>query len=100
VHVAFESQLLLALRAGRPGWARTLIRSTHRVFFAGTAAVVWLTHHVLLRHSGYEARTFLRLCLAQYDFYLEPVKVTLASRRSSTATLTSIRIPKPGDQAR
>ena len=97
VHVAFESQLLLALRAGRPGWARALIRSAHRAFFAGTATVVWLTHRALLRHSGYGARTFLRLCLAQYDFYLEPVKVALASRRSSTATLTSFRISKPSD---
>jgi len=40
---------------------------------------VCLTHRSLLRHSGYDARSFLRLCLAQYDFYLEPVSVTLAS---------------------
>jgi hypothetical protein len=86
VHVAFESQLLLALRAARPARARMLIRSTHRAFFAGTATVVWLTHRVLLRHSGYDGRTFLRLCLAQYDFYLEPVKVTLASTPPPPAT--------------
>jgi hypothetical protein len=73
VHVAFESQLLLGLRAARPSGARTLMRSIHRGFFVGTAAVVWLTHGSVLRHSGYDARTFLRLCLAQYDFYLEPV---------------------------
>jgi hypothetical protein len=75
VHVAFESQLLIALRAARPAWARTLIRSTHRAFFAGTASVVWLTHRALLRRSGYDARTFLRLCLAQYAFYIEPVSL-------------------------
>jgi hypothetical protein len=79
VHVAFESQLLLALRAARPAWARTVIRLTHRAFFVGTASVVCLTHRLLLRHAGYDARTFLRLCLSQYDFYLEPVRVTLAS---------------------
>jgi|SRR6516165_8812792 len=79
VHVAFESQLLLALRAARPAWARTLMRSTHRAFFAGTASVVWLTHRVLLRHSGHDARTFLRLCLAQYDFYLEPVSLPVST---------------------
>jgi len=75
VHVAFESELLNALRAGRPAWLRMLMRSTHRAFFAGTASVVWFTHRALLRHSGYEARTFLRLCLAQYAFYLEPVSL-------------------------
>jgi hypothetical protein len=78
-HVAFESQLLQALRAARPAWARTLIRLTHRAFFVATASVVCLTHRSLLRHAGHDARSFLRLCLAQYDFYLEPVSVTLAS---------------------
>ena len=79
VHVAFESQLLHELRATRPAWARALIRLTHRAFFVATAGVVCLTHRSLLRHAGYDARSFLRLCLAQYDFYLEPVSVTLAS---------------------
>ena len=95
VHVAFESQLLLALRAARPAWARALMRSTHRAFFAGTASVVWLTHRTLLQRSGYEARAFLRLCLAQYDFYLEPVglpvspSVTSASMPAATARKVS-----------
>ena len=83
VHVAFESQLLLALRAARPAWARLLLRAVHRAFFRLTASVVWLTHRALLRHSGYDPRGFLRLCLAQYAFYLEPVEVTLASSSAS-----------------
>ena len=78
VHVAFESQLLLALRAARPPGSQFTVRLIHRGFLAGTAWVVWWTHRSLLRHSGYDARTFVRLCLAQYDFYLEPIKVTLA----------------------
>jgi hypothetical protein len=78
-HVAFESQLLLALRAGRPAPVRALMRLAHRAFFAGTAGVVWMTHRSVLRHSGYTARSFLRICLAQYAFYLEPINVTLAS---------------------
>jgi hypothetical protein len=73
VHIAFESQLLLAVRGSRPGWVRALVRLMHRGFFAGTACVVWLTHRSLLRHAGCDARTFVRLCLAQYGFYLEPV---------------------------
>ena len=78
VHVAFESQLLLALRAVRPGWARALARSMHRAFFTVTANVVWLTHRSLLRHCGYDARGFVRLCLAQYAFYLAPMERAIA----------------------
>jgi hypothetical protein len=79
VHVAFESQLLLFLRDARPRWGRSLMRSAHRGFLAGSACVVWWTHRSLLRHSGYDLRSFLRLCLAQYSFYLEPVSIPLAS---------------------
>ena len=91
VHVAFESQLLLALRAARAARARTLIRLTHRAFFVGTASVVYLTHRSLLQHAGYQARAFLRLCLIQYDFYLEPVRVTLASTPSADGTRGAAR---------
>jgi hypothetical protein len=76
-HVGFESQLLLALRARRPALLRTLMRLAHRTFFAGTASVVWLTHRSVLHHAGYSLRGFLRTCLAQYGFYLEPAKVAL-----------------------
>ncbi len=79
VHVAFESQLLLSLRAPRAVPLQALMRLAHRAFFAGTATVVWMTHRSVLRRAGYSAPKFLRLCLAQYAFYLEPVSVTLAS---------------------
>jgi hypothetical protein len=79
-HVGFESQLLLALRAGRPAPMQALMRLTHRAFFAGTAGIVWLTHRSVLRRQGYGARGYLRACLSQYAFYLDPVSVTLASR--------------------
>jgi hypothetical protein len=78
-HVGFESQLLIALRAGRAAPVQTLMRSAHRAFFAATAGVVWLTHRSVLRRAGYGARSFLRVCLSQYAFYLEPVNVALAS---------------------
>ncbi len=78
-HVGFESQLLLALRAGQPAPLQALMRLAHRAFFAGTASVVWLTHRSVLRQAGYGARSFLRVCLSQYAFYLEPLNVTLAS---------------------
>jgi hypothetical protein len=81
-HVGFESQLLLALRARRADAVQILMRSAHRAFFAGTVGVVWLTHRSVLRRAGYGARSFLRVCLSQYAFYLEPVNVTLASTNS------------------
>ena len=81
-HIGFESQLLLALRAGRAAPLQTLMRLTHRAFFAGTAGVAWLTHRSVLRQGGYDARRFLRSCHSQYAFYLEPVNVTLASTNS------------------
>jgi hypothetical protein len=71
-HVGFESQLLSALRAGHGAPLRALTRSAHRIFFAGTATVVWLTHRSVLRRAGHSARSFLRSCQAQYIFYLEP----------------------------
>jgi hypothetical protein len=78
-HVGFESQLLLALRAGRAAPVQALMRLAHRAFFAGAASVVWFTHRSVLRKGGHGARSFLRVCLSQYAFYLEPVNVTLAS---------------------
>lgn len=77
-HVGFESQLLLALRAARPAPLRALLRLAHRAFFMGTVAVVWLTHRAVLRCAGYGAGSFLRSCLAQYAFYLEPPAIPLA----------------------
>jgi hypothetical protein len=78
-HVGFESQLLLALRADRAAPVRALMRLAHQAFFVVSAGVVWLTHRALLRQGGYGARSFLRVCLSQYAFHLEPVNVPLAS---------------------
>jgi hypothetical protein len=71
-HVGFESQLLLALRARRGAASRAMTRSVHLMFFAGTAIVVWSTHRSVLRRAGHGAHSFLRACLAQYTFYLQP----------------------------
>jgi len=78
-HIGFESHLLIALRAARSAPARALLQLAHRVFHAGAASVVWLTHRAVLRHSGYSARKFVRLCLLQHDFYLAPARLSLAS---------------------
>lgn len=78
-HVGFESQVLLGLRAGRSTPVQTLTRLAHRAFLTGTASVVWVTHRSVLRQGGYGAKAFLRACLSQYTFYLEPVRMPLAT---------------------
>jgi hypothetical protein len=84
-HVGFESQLLLALRAGRVTPMQALTRLAHRAFFASTASIVWFTHRSVLRHGGYGMRNFLRACLSQYIFYMESINVTLAPTSVSSA---------------
>jgi hypothetical protein len=69
-HIGFESQLLLALRAHKPAAVRVGIRLLHGTFFTGAACVVWLTHRAVLRNAGYGIASFLRVCAAQYAFYL------------------------------
>jgi hypothetical protein len=79
-HVGFESQLLFTLRAGRAARLRVLTGPAHRIFFASAAAVVWLTHRSVLSRAGHSGRSFLRACLAQYAFYLEPTGVLVSSQ--------------------
>ena len=71
-HVGFESQLLLALRRRHGAFARAAVRRVHVIFLVATALVVWCTHRSVLRCAGHGARGFLRACLTQYAFYLEP----------------------------
>jgi hypothetical protein len=70
-HVAFESEMLLAIRSKRPMLARLVIDALHRSFFFGATCVVWVTHYGVLRRAGYRLDTFLRACHAQYEFYLK-----------------------------
>jgi hypothetical protein len=84
-HVGFESQLLFAMRAGRFARLGALTHPAHRIFFACTAAVVWMTHRSVLRRAGHSALSFLRACQAQYKFYLEPTGL-LASSQEFTSS--------------
>ncbi len=78
-HVGFESQLLLALRARKPSAVRSVARLLHRAFFTAAASVVYFTHRGVLRRAGYGIGSFLRMCVAQYAFYLEPAAATNAT---------------------
>jgi hypothetical protein len=71
-HIGLESQLLLALRARQPAPLRAVTRLLHRGFFACAAGVVYFTHRAVLRGAGFRVGSFVRVCAAQYAFYMEP----------------------------
>jgi hypothetical protein len=93
-HVGFESQLLLALRARKSVPVNAVNRVLHRTFFAGAAAVVYITHRGVLRRAGYRLSSFLRACSIQYAFYLEPPRTHI-----SCANNARIRAVKPAGSA-
>jgi hypothetical protein len=71
-HIGYESELILELRARKPAALRTSIRLMHRAFFYGAACAVWVSHRAVLRRAGHTAAGFLRTCLEQYAFHLDP----------------------------
>ncbi|MDE2263652.1 MAG: hypothetical protein KGL45_14100 [Gammaproteobacteria bacterium] len=71
-HIGYESDIILELRARKPSALRTLVRLMHRTFFCGTACAVWISHRAVLRRAGHTAGGFLRTCLEQYSFHLDP----------------------------
>lgn len=106
-HVGFESHLLLTLRAGRSASLQAVLRWAHRAFFTGAAITVWLTHRTVLRHTSYSARSFVRTCLAEYAFYLEPasrmirsVPAREASRPTSSLAHLHTALPPAASTAR
>jgi rubrerythrin len=71
-HIGYESELILELRSRKPAALRALIRALHRAFFCCAACAVWISHHAVLRRAGHTATGFLRTCLEQYAFHLDP----------------------------
>ena len=71
-HIGYESELILELRARRPAALRALIRLLHRSLFCAAACAVWISHRAVLRRAGHTGTGFLRTCLEQYAFHLEP----------------------------
>ena len=82
-HIGYESELILELRAGKPAPLRMLIRLLHRALYSGAACAVWISHRAVLRRGGHTALGFLRVCLAQYAFHLDPPEAWTASTAGS-----------------
>jgi rubrerythrin len=72
LHVAYESELLLALRARRGRWLGGALAVAHLAFHVATALVVWIAHHRVLRAAGHSAWEFPRTCARHYALYLWP----------------------------
>jgi rubrerythrin len=85
-HVGYESELILELRARKPAALRMLIRQVHRALFCGAACAVWISHRAVLRRAGHTGAEFLRCCLAQYAFHLEPPAAWAATTATTAAT--------------
>jgi rubrerythrin len=69
LHLAYESELLLAMRRRRSAPLSTLTTIVHGVFHAATALVVWCDHREVLRYAGHTPVSFLRTCLNHYALY-------------------------------
>ena len=82
-HIGYESELILGLRAQKPPALRTLLRLIHRVFYCAAACAVWLSHRNVLSHAGHTAVGFLRACLSQYAFHLDPPPACAAAAAHS-----------------
>jgi hypothetical protein len=66
VHLRYETQLLMTLRGRRAAFARRLVEFLHRALLSVSARVVFHDHRAVLRHVGYNPRTFRRDCEAIY----------------------------------
>jgi len=89
-HVAFESQLLLALKGGKSGFTKWLLGAWEQCVLTGAALVVWSMHRRVLRSAGYGPLLFLRDCRAQYCFYLQwPVASRVTRQRRHPQPLSS-----------
>jgi rubrerythrin len=85
VHVAFESQLLLAMKSRRSAFSKLLRGAGEQALLGAAALCVWLTHRRVLKSAGYGPLLFLRDCRSQYDFYLKWPPAPRASRRARLA---------------
>ena len=66
VHLRYETQLLMTLRGQRPALARRVVEFLHRTLLSTSARVVFRDHRAVLRHVGYDPRSFRRDCEAIY----------------------------------
>jgi len=69
-HVAFQAQLLLAVKSGKGGLTKLLVGAWEQCLLTGAAIMVWASHRRVLTAAGYGPLLFVRDCRSQYAFYL------------------------------
>ena len=66
LHLRYETQLLMTLRGERGPMLRRFVETAHRTLLTVSARIVFHDHRRVLRHVGYDARSFQRDCQAIY----------------------------------
>jgi rubrerythrin len=83
LHVAYESELLLALRARRGRTSQLIVTLAHGAFHVAAALVVWHGHRRVLRAAGHTMSSFLTGCAGHYRLYLDPAQEAKRGGRPS-----------------
>jgi len=81
LHVGYESELLLALRARRTAPVRYAVTLAHAAFHVATACVVWMEHRRVLCAAGHTAFGFVHTCANHFALYFVPAPGRLARIR-------------------
>jgi hypothetical protein len=66
LHLRYETQLLMTLRGERGPLLRRAVEFARRTLLVVSARIVFWDHRRVLKHVGYDARTFRRDCQAIY----------------------------------
>ena len=66
LHLRYETQLLMTLRGDRGPIRRRVVGFLHRALLTISACVVFHDHRHVLRHAGYDLRSFVRDCRATF----------------------------------
>ncbi len=96
LHVAYESELLLALRARRGRRLRPVVTRLHAAFHVATAIVVWCGHRSVLRAAGHTAWGFLATCAQHYALYLMPAPAGTSDYRSLSSGKNPPKVGRNG----
>lgn len=99
LHVAYESELLLALRARRGRWLGGALAAAHLAFHVAAALVVWFAHRRVLRAAGHSAWEFPRTCASHYALYLWPPRTGPRIVAEAVARATPPIAPDAGRDA-
>jgi hypothetical protein len=88
LHLRYETQLLMTLRGERSPWVRRVVELAHRTLLVVSARIVYFDHRRVLKHAGYDARSFRRDCQAIYRMVMRNGTRRPRARDSQSRTVT------------